>query len=208
MIHVTSRRAQALISALVMLSLLLIPAAIAKANGTPITVQLAYQPPYSNAGPEDATGDIEIAFDDGEVHGDIFGLPAEEGTHYEVWLYDTASEEILSLTTFEADPSGETRFDALFDEPIPEEGWDLVAITIENDPDESDEPDARWSIVGAIPGAEIEEALVPENLPLTGERAGPSDDAPSYVVLLLGGALAIGFIAAWAAPGFRREGDA
>lgn len=208
MIQISSRRTQALISGLLMLSLLLIPAAVARANGTPIRVQLAYQPPYSNAGPEDATGAVEIAFDDGEVHGDILGLPAEDGTQYGVWLYDRQTEEILALSTFEADPSGETQFDALFAEPIPEEGWDLVVITIEDNPDASPDPDPRWSLVGALPGAEIEAELVPENLPLTGQRAAPSDDAGGYAVLVLGGALALGFVAAWATPAMRRKEDA
>lgn len=207
MIHVTSRRTQALISALVMLSLLLIPAAVAKANGTPVRVALAYQPPYSNAGPEDATGRVEIAFDDGEVHGEFEGLLPEGGRQYGLWLYNTSTEEILALTTFQADPSGVTPVDIIFEESIPEDGWDLVVVTIEDDPDSSPEPNARWSIVGAFPDAEVEVELVPGELPRTGERAGPSDDAPSYLVLLFAGALAVGFIVAWTMPIGRREGE-
>lgn len=206
MIQVSSRRAQAILSALVMASLLLIPA-IALANGTPIRVRMAYQPPLSNAGPEDANGTIEIAFDDGEVHGDIAGLPDDPDTHYEVWLYDSKSEDILSLTTFDADPSGVTLFDALFDEPIPEDGWDLVVITIEDDPDTSPEPDSRWSLVGTFADAEIAEELVPEQLPRTGGRTGPSDNAAAYAGLILGGALAAGFIIAWFAPAGSKEED-
>jgi hypothetical protein len=206
MIQVSSRRAQALLSALVMASLLLIPA-IALANGTPIRVRMAYQPPLSNAGPEDATGTIEIAFDDGEVHGDIAGLTPEAGTHYEVWLYDSKTEEILSLTTFQADASGETRFDALFAEPIPEEGWDLVVITIEDDPDSSPEPDSRWSLVGTFADAEIEEELVPEQLPRTGSRGGPSEDAPVYAGLILGGALLAGVAIAWSVSDGGKENE-
>ena len=207
MIHIASGRTQAIISALVMLSLLLIPA-IALANGTPIRVRMAYQPPLSNAGPEDATGTIEIAFDDGEVHGDIDGLLPEPDTHYEVWLYDSKTEEILSLTTFEADPSGITLFDALFDEPIPEEGWDVVVITIEDSPDPSPEPDSRWSLVGTFADAEIEAELTPAELPRTGSRPGPSEDAGGYAALVLGGALAAGFVAVWVAPVLRKENDA
>ena len=207
MIHIASGRAQATISALVMLSLLLIPA-IALANGTPIRVRMAYQPPLSNAGPEDATGTIEIAFDDGEVHGDLDGLLPEPGTHYEVWLYDSKTEEILSLTTFEADPSGITLFDALFDEPIPEQGWDVVVITIEDNPDPSPEPDSRWSLVGTFADAEIEQDLTPDALPRTGSRPGPSEDAGGYAALVLGGALAAGFVAVWVAPALRKENDA
>ncbi|HLT21182.1 MAG TPA: hypothetical protein VKZ96_17135 [Thermomicrobiales bacterium] len=205
MILVTSRRAQALISALVMLSLLLIPAAVAKANGAPVRVALAYQPPYSNAGPQDATGRVEIAFDDGEVHGEFEGLLPEEGAQYGLWLYNTKSEEILALTTFQADPSGVTPVDVVFEESIPDEGWDLVVVTIEDDPDASPDPDARWSIVGAFPNAEVESELVPSELPRTGERPGPSDDAPAILVFLFAGALAVGFIAAWTAPHIRRE---
>ncbi len=207
MIQISVRRTPALVSAVVVLALLLIPAAIASANGTPVRVRLAYQPPYSNAGPSAATGTVEIAFDDGEVHGDIEGLPPEQGIHYEVWLYDTKTENILSLTTFEAHSSGITRFDALFAEPIPEEGWDLVVITIEDDPDTSPEPDARWSIVGAFADTEIEAELVPAELPRTGERPGPSDDAGTYAALVIGGALAIGFVVAWTAPAYRTENE-
>jgi hypothetical protein len=204
MIQISSRRVQSLITALVMASLLLIPA-IARANGTPIRVRMAYQPPFSNAGPEDATGTIEIAFDDGEVHGDIEGLTQEAGTQYEVWLYNSKTEEILSLTTFQADPAGVTRFDALFEEPIPEDDWDLVVLTIEDDPDSSPEPDSRWSLVGTFADAEIVEETVPETLPETGNRAGPSEDAPLYAGLVLGGALAAGFAIALYAPLGRRE---
>ncbi len=204
MIHITSRRVQAFISALAMLSLLLIPA-IAKANGTPIRVRMAYQPPLSNAGPQDATGVIEIAFEDGEVHGDVEGLPATEDMQYEVWLYDSKTEEILSLTAFEADPSGITRFDALFDEAIPEEGWDVVVITIEDNPDASPEPDSRWSLVGTLADAEIGSELVPEELPNTGSRPAPSENAAMYAGLALGGALAAGLALAVFLPGAGRE---
>jgi hypothetical protein len=202
MIYISSRPVQTLLSALLMASLLLIPAAVL-ANGTPVRVRMAYQPPLSNAGPNDATGIVEIAFDDGEVHGDIEGLGAEAGAHYELWLYDSKTEEILSLTTFQADPSGITQFDALFSESIPEEGWDLVVITIEDDPDASPEPDARWSLVGAFSGAEVEAELVPAELPRTGERPAPSEDAPTLAAIILGGALAAGFVVAWAVPGRR-----
>lgn len=204
MIHISSRRVQALISALAMLSLLLIPA-IAKANGTPIRVRMAYQPPLSNAGPQDATGTIEIAFTDGEVHGDIEGLTPGPEILYEVWLYDRETEDILSLTTFEADASGITRFDALFDEPIPEDGWDAVVITIEDDPDSSPEPDSRWSLVGTFADAEIVEDVTPEVLPETGSRSGPSEDAARYAGLVLGGAVAAGLAIALIVPAPSRE---
>jgi hypothetical protein len=204
MIYVTSRRAQTIFSALVMASLLLIPAAVL-ANGTPVRVRMAYQPPLSNAGPTDATGTVEIAFDDGEVHGDIEGLGDDLDTQYELWLYDSKTEEILSLTKFQGDATGIAQFDALFDEPIPEEGWDLIVITIEDDPDSSPEPDARWSLVGAFSGEEVEAELVPAELPRTGERPAPSEDSPMIAAIILGGALAAGFVLAWAAPGRREE---
>ncbi|MEZ4520611.1 MAG: hypothetical protein R3A46_03045 [Thermomicrobiales bacterium] len=204
MIHVSSRRVQAALSALVMATLLLIPA-IALANGTPIRVQVAYQPPYSNAGPEDATGTVEIAFSDGEVHGDIEGLPVQPDSHYEVWLYNTKTEEILSLTTFEADDSGATQFDALFDEPIPEDGWDLVVITIEDEPDSSPDPDSRWSLVGTFSGTDVEAEVVPAELPRTGSRPGPSDNAAMYGALVVGGALAAGIVIALVVPSVRER---
>ncbi|CAN5666431.1 hypothetical protein BH23CHL2_BH23CHL2_28620 [soil metagenome] len=194
MIQIASRRMHRVISAVVMASLLLIPA-IALAQESPVRVDLSYQPPLSNAGPEDSTGVIEIDFEDGEIQGEFEGLGPESDARYEVWLYNSETEDALSLTTFEADPSGATRIEASVDGSISRDGWNMVVITIEDSPDPSPEPDDRWSIVGAIPGSQIAAELAPADLPRTANRPAPSDSAAAYAALILGGAVAAGFLA-------------
>ncbi|MEZ4569665.1 MAG: hypothetical protein R2849_04925 [Thermomicrobiales bacterium] len=180
MIHVSSRR-PGRAECLVMATLLLIPA-IALANGTPIRVQVACSATVLERRPRRRDGTVEDALPATAGCGDIEGLPVRPDSHYEIWLYNTKTEEILSLTTFEADDSSATQFDALFDEPIPEDGWDLVVITIEDDPDSSPDPDSRWSLVGTFSGTDVVEAevIARRRLPRTGSRPGPSDNAAMY----------------------------
>lgn len=153
-----------------------VPAAGALANGTPVRVVLGYMPGVSNWGPTDAAGVAELVFQEGEVRLSVVGLPRLSEGAYNIWLLQTAGGRSYNLGRFNARPDGTARLDYVLPEPIPEENWDLMLISVEGG--EVPAPGSRRSIAGRIEPPEGRGPM-PAELPRTGGEAAPA--APATV---------------------------
>ncbi len=138
----------------------------ALANGTPVRVVLGYMPGVSNWGPTDAAGVAELVFQEGEVRLSVVGLPRLSEGAYNIWLLRTGAGRAYNLGRFNAGPDGTARLDYVLPEPIPEENWDLMLISVE-DAGASPAPGPRRSIAGRIEPPEGRGPM-PAELPRTG----------------------------------------
>ncbi len=147
----------------------------ALANGTPVRVVLGYMPGVSNWGPTDAAGVAELVFQEGEVRLSVVGLPRLSEGAYNIWLLRTAGSRAYNLGRFNAGPDGTARLDYILPEPIPEENWDLMLISVEGG-EAASAPGPRRSIAGRIEPPEGRGPM-PAELPRTGGAEAPA--APS-----------------------------
>lgn len=140
-----------IISALALLAMTVLPAL---ANGKPITIYLNYLPEFSNAGMTDASGTARVSIGEAWVEIKADGMPALNGEQYEAWIQDGETGNRLSLGKFNADATGHVDYYNELDF-IPEADYRYFLITIESDPDASPSADARVSIAGVFPTAEL-----------------------------------------------------
>jgi len=141
-------------SILSILALLAITVLPALANGKPITIYLNYLPEFSNAGATNASGTARVSIGEAWVEIKADGMPALNGEQYEAWLQEGDTGNRLSLGKFNADANGHVDYYAELDF-IPEADYRYFLVTIETDPDASPDADARVSIAGVFPTAEL-----------------------------------------------------
>ncbi|MER3399018.1 MAG: hypothetical protein C4315_08120 [Chloroflexota bacterium] len=176
-------------------SALQVPVPAALANGTPVRVVLGYMSGVSNWGPTDAAGVAELVFQEGEVRLSVVGLPRLSEGAYNIWLLRTADGRSYNLGRFNTGPDRTARLDYVLPEPIPEEHWDLMLISVEDGTPPV--PGPRRSIAGRVEPPEGRGPL-PAELPRTGGEAalGPpavvSSPATTPGPAVLGPALGFG----------------
>ncbi len=169
-----------LLAVLVAAGLVPSPSRVAMANGVPTLVQLSYLDGLSNWGPEDATGELELAFGEGRATLIAEGLPRLESRRYQGWLVNSESNDAISIGRFDASVAESVLFEATLP-PIADFGFDLFIVTVEPEPDDAPQPTAErsiggfFSLVGQPPadgggetGAASEVGL-PTELPNTGD---------------------------------------
>lgn len=165
-----------------------------QAEAFPVRLILSYVPTVSTWGPSQATGVALITFSEGDVRADFVDLPVlDGGNRYALWLMRSKTKEAFLLGKFDAKELPVTHVDLLLPDPIPEDGWDMLLVTVEPEPDPDPGPDSRWVLVGALPGTPVELELMPPALPQTGEvrhdGATPPLVLANLMVLILLGLL-------------------
>jgi len=118
----------------------------ARANGVPVTVNLAYID-LSTWGPQDATGTAELIFAEGIVRIEADGLPMQEDAVYQAWLVNSEVGDAISAGRFNASPSGRVSYEGTLP-PIADFGFDLLILTVEPEPDNAPQPTEQRSIGG------------------------------------------------------------
>ena len=136
-----------LLAALIAAGLVPSPSRVAMANGVPTLVQLSYLDGLSNWGPEDATGELELAFGEGRATLTAQGLPRLQTSRYQGWLVNSESNDAISIGRFDASSGGDVLLDAMLP-PIVDFGFDLFIVTVEPEPDDAPQPTAERSIGG------------------------------------------------------------
>jgi len=172
--------------------------ALAGANGVPVTIVLSYLDGVSTCGPRSATGVAELVAREGELRLNATGLPRLDGEEYRVWIINTASGQRMPLASFNAGADGGATLDLVLEETIPDAGWNLMLISVENPASRAEEPSARRSLAGRFPVPGSAQGR-PAELPRTGgaEASGgplPLGSLPAVPTLLL---TAAGIAAAW-----------
>lgn len=195
--------------------ILLLAATPATANGAPIKIFLNYLPEFSNYGSTGATGVALISIGEAWVDIQAEGLPQLSGQLYEAWLVTAETNDMISLGKFNADASERVAYHVEF-EQLPAADYRYLFISVETDPDPDPAADARRTIAGVFPNAEVIQATVaptptlapgitptpgapatPAALPVTGEvvllnmniRFWPLGVASLGVALILAGIL-------------------
>ena len=158
---------------------------VARANGVPVTVDLAYID-LSNWGPQDASGRAELIFAEGIVRIEADGLPLLEDSLYQAWLVNSEAGDAISAGRFNASASGHVDFEGTLP-PIADFGFDLLILTVEPEPDDAPQPTEERSIGGYFsligvagldtPGgdAQVGNLQAPGSLPNTGDPAFMTD---------------------------------
>ncbi len=117
------------------------------ANGVPQLVKLTYVAGLSNFGPQQASGVAEFSFSEGYLKLSASGLSRLQGAKYHVWLIKSRQNDALDVGAFEAQPDGSAHFEANLPAADYSE-FDLVLLTVEDEPDRSPEPSERRAIGG------------------------------------------------------------
>ncbi len=149
----------------VLVSLSLPTAALA--NGKPIQIVLAYLPNISNTGSQTATGVAELVLAEGEARARATGLARlDPPQRYAAWLVNGSTNEFYALGQFNtAYTTGVATLDRVLPDAIPDKGWNLFLITVEDGPNPT-QPSPRHSIAGFFPAAGTPPQ--PNQLPNTG----------------------------------------
>lgn len=95
-----------------------------------------------------------VSFGEAWVDIQAQGLPQLSGQLYEAWLARTETSDMISLGKFNADASGQVAYHVEF-EQLPEADYRYFFISVEPDPDPSLEADARRTLAGVFPNAEV-----------------------------------------------------
>jgi hypothetical protein len=156
-----------ILSAILSATFLVLGAIEVTANGKPIKVILTYLPALSNWGPADATGVAEVVMKEGEVGIDVVGLPPLSEEAYSGWIINSNDNKALRLGHFNTDSSKTAKVRAVLPSEIPDNGWNLVLITVEPKGQANSLPGDRKSIGGYFPDANAE-LRGPSQLPRTG----------------------------------------
>ncbi len=161
-----SLRLVRLAASLLALAALLVPRP-ALANGRPIQIVLTYLPNVSNTGSPSASGIAELVLAAGEVRASATGLVRlDPPGRYQAWVVNTNTNESLPVGQFNtAYTTGNATLDQVLPDPIPDKGWNLFLITLEDTPNPTS-PSERRSIAGYFPSPEAQPE--PSQLPNTG----------------------------------------
>lgn len=119
---------------------------LARANGVPVSVDLAYID-LSNWGPQDATGTAELIFAEGIVRIEADGLPLLQDSLYQAWLVNSEAGDAISAGRFNASAAGHVSYEGTLP-PIADFGFDLLILTVEPEPDTVPQPTEERSIGG------------------------------------------------------------
>ncbi len=137
---------------------------LALANGKPIQIVLSYLPNISNTGSQDATGIAELVMSEGEARARATGLTRlDPPQRYEAWLVNSSTNAFFALGQFNtAYTTGVASLDRVLPDAIPDRGWNLFLITIEDGPNPT-QPSTRHSIAGFFPapGTEVQPSVLP-----------------------------------------------
>ncbi len=133
-------------SMLVGATMLITAPGTARANGVPVTVDLAYID-LSTWGPQDATGTAELIFAEGIVRIEADGLPMQQDALYQAWLVNSEAGDAISAGRFNASASGHVSYEGSLP-PIADFGFDLLILTLEPEPDDAPQPTEQRSIGG------------------------------------------------------------
>jgi hypothetical protein len=137
---------------LIVSALAALPAA---ANGAPVKVFLNFLPETSNHGPVNASGTATISIGEAWIDLTADGMPQLEDAHYEVWITNAETQEMISLGTFNADADGHVEYSVELDD-IPIADYRYLWITVEDEPDaKPDEADDRITIAGVFPDSQL-----------------------------------------------------
>ncbi len=138
-----------------------------QANGAPIKIVLTYLNGVSNWGPQGATGVADLVMAEGEARVSASGLSQLSGETYAAWLVNTATNQAMSLGSFNADSSGNAHLDSVLPQAIPQAGWNLLLLTVEPAGGVPAAPGQRHTIAGYFPGP-VGTGQPPVQLPRTG----------------------------------------
>ena len=134
------------VAAALVTALLIAAPGLARANGVPVSVDLAYID-LSNWGPQDATGTAELIFAEGIVRIDADGLPLLQDSLYQAWLVNSEAGDAISAGRFNASAAGHVSYEGTLP-PIADFGFDLLILTVEPEPDDAPQPTEERSIGG------------------------------------------------------------
>lgn len=190
--HVTSPRSWLTVLGrglliLLFLHQLLVPAT-ASANGGPVRVVLTYLDGVSNWGSREASGVLEFVRSEGDVRLSASGLAPTPGQRYILWIAREGTDEVFRLGEIQAQADGTATLDIVIPEPIPDSGWNLALVTVE-DSATPDRPGQQRAIAGRFPQPDSQEML-PRGLPNTGLGGTPMAAVPVALVVLIGAATA------------------
>jgi Na+(H+)/acetate symporter ActP len=135
-----------IVAAALVTALLIAAPGLARANGVPVSVDLAYID-LSNWGPQDATGTAELIFAEGIVRIDADGLPLLQDSLYQAWLVNSEAGDAISAGRFNASAAGHVSYEGTLP-PIADFGFDLLILTVEPEPDDAPQPTEQRSIGG------------------------------------------------------------
>jgi hypothetical protein len=140
---------------------------VALADATPVELVLLYMPNVSNTGTTAASGIAELVMQEGEFRLESADLPRlEDDGQYVAWVVNTGTNEFQRLGAFNtAESTGAVRYENILPDAIPNNGWDLLLVTVENSAT-PERPSNKHSIAGVFPGPDNQP--LPEVLPNTG----------------------------------------
>ncbi len=156
------------------------------ANGKPIQIVLSYLPNISNTGTTSASGIAELVLAEGEARVSATGLPRLDPPQlYTAWVVNTTTNEFQAVGRFNtAYTTGAATLDNVLPQAIPDKGWNLFLITIEDSTDPT-RPSEKHSIGGFFPPAGTEPR--PNLLPNTGgpvaAQAVAAQNRPDWTVV-------------------------
>ena len=123
----------------------------AQANGTSVKVVLSYLQGVSNFGPSSATGVAEILMKEGEIKLAATGLQPLTAQTYQVWLTNSQTGEVFSGGRISPDARGAVNVTNVLPAEIPDRGYTLVFLSVEEPDIVARAPNPRRSIAGTIP---------------------------------------------------------
>ncbi len=115
---------------------------------------------------------MELVRQEGEVRLTARGLPAPGAMHYVLWIAREGTDDVYRLGEPRPQPDGTTVLDLLLPSAVPNRGWNLALLTVEDSPT-PDRPGPRHSLAGRFPQFSPEGPL-PRSLPNTGLGGGAS----------------------------------
>jgi len=156
------------------------------ADGTPVHVVLNYLNGVSNWGPTDAGGVLELVRAEGEARLTVRGLPKTPGQHDVLWLIHEGTNEVFRLGELQFQADGTATLDLFLPDPIPDQGWNLAMVTVENTA-APEHPGPRHAVAGRFPQPP-REGILPGALPNTGLGGGMSAERSDVMTagLMLG----------------------
>lgn len=184
----------ALLAFAVAWALTVMTSATARANGTPIRLQLTWLDGVSNFGSQNAIATGEMITSEAELRlttASLQQLPDNE--EYHVWI-SAGGAERQRLTAFTVNNAGVANVDVVVQAGIPEKNWDLIVLTVEAKGSQPATPSERRAIAGRFNMQNpTGTGPQPKVLPNTGGTTGGTTGAPGFG-LSTGGLILIGLL--------------
>ncbi|MBI2885967.1 MAG: hypothetical protein HYY02_02030 [Chloroflexi bacterium] len=141
---------------------------VVQGNGTSIKVVLSYLSGVSNFGSQSAAGVAEIVMKEGEIKITALGMQPLTSQTYQVWLANTRSGEVWNGGRVSPDPRGNVSATNILAGEIPDKGYNLVFLSVEEPDVAPRTPSQQRSIAGHFPTSPAP-GQQPEQLPNTGD---------------------------------------